>query len=164
MRIYVASSWRNNYQQTVVQRLREIGHEVYDFRGSGDGWGNGGNGPGGFGWHELDPNWKEWVTDVPSYINALGQPRAIEGFRRDMDALIRADACIMVNPCGQSAHAEMGWAAGAGKLVIVYCPEIREPDLMVKMAHLVTDRWDSIEYWLAKAADIAPSQQLVTSS
>ena len=31
-RIYVASSWRNAYYPEVVKRLREYGHEVYDFR------------------------------------------------------------------------------------------------------------------------------------
>ena len=31
-RIYVASSWRNQYYPAVVTRLREAGHEVYDFR------------------------------------------------------------------------------------------------------------------------------------
>jgi hypothetical protein len=149
MKIYVASSWRNTYQKEVVERLRVLGHEVYDFRGTGDGWGNGEKGPGGFGWHEIEPSWKElWTADIASYIAALDHPRAKEGFKRDMDALEQCDACIMVNPCGQSAHAEMGWAAGAGKLVAVYCPEVREPDLMVKMANLVTNQWSSIELWL----------------
>lgn len=148
MKIYVASSWRNAYQQGIVAKLRALEHEVYDFRGSGDGWGKDSDGPGGFGWHELDPSWKEWVTNIDSYIEALDHPRAVEGFRRDMDALEKCDACIMVNPCGQSAHTEMGWAVGAGKLVAVYCPEIREPDLMVKMAALVTNQWDAIEFWL----------------
>lgn len=149
MKIYVASSWRNPYQQGAVAKLRALGHQVYDFRGPGDGWGTDGSGPGGFGWHEIDPGWKEWVTDVRSYIEALNHPRAREGFRRDMDALEKCDVCIMVNPCGQSAHAEMGFAAGAGKLVAVYCPEIREPDLMVKMANIITDQWDVIESWLS---------------
>ena len=31
-RVYVASSWRNQYFPEVVKRLREAGHEVYDFR------------------------------------------------------------------------------------------------------------------------------------
>ena len=30
-KIYVASSWRNSYQQDVVSFLRNEGHEVYDF-------------------------------------------------------------------------------------------------------------------------------------
>ena len=31
-KIYVASSWRNQYFPEVVKKLREYGHEVYDFR------------------------------------------------------------------------------------------------------------------------------------
>ena len=38
MKIYVASSWRNEFQHNVVKALREDGHEVYDFREDGDGW------------------------------------------------------------------------------------------------------------------------------
>lgn len=31
-KIYVASSWRNPFQQEVVNILRDLGHEVYDFK------------------------------------------------------------------------------------------------------------------------------------
>ena len=31
-KIYVASSWRNTFYPEVVARLREAGHDVYDFR------------------------------------------------------------------------------------------------------------------------------------
>jgi hypothetical protein len=148
MRIYVASSWRNAYQSTVVTRLRELGHQVYDFRGSGDGWGGEGVGVGGFGWKEVDPDWQSWPSDISRYLAGLDHPRAVEGFKRDMDALRKCEACILVNPCGQSAHAELGWACGAGKLTAVYCPEIREPDLMIKMAMHITASWESIELWL----------------
>lgn len=148
MKIYVASSWRNTYQQETVQRLRALGHEVYDFREDGDGWGLGVHGPGGFSWSEVDHYWQSWPDDVNRYRAGLDHPRAIEGFNRDMDALKRCDACIMVMPCGPSASMEMGWACGAKKLVAVYMPAIREPDLMVKMADLITTRWDNIELWL----------------
>lgn len=148
MKIYVASSWRCPYQPEAVQRLRELGHEVYDFRGPGTGWGEVEGEDGGFHWSEVDSDWKNWPSDVPRYLRGLEHPRAIEGFSRDMNALKRADACILVNPCGQSAHAELGWAAGAGKLTAAWCPGIREPDLMLKMAGYVTDRWDQIELWL----------------
>lgn len=147
MKVYVASSWRNQFQQEVVRLLRAEGHEVYDFRGAGDGWGAD-MGEGGFAWSEVDPNWQSWPEDVPRYIRGLSHPRAIEGFNRDMDALRRCDACVLVNPCGQSAHAELGWACGAGKLTAVYCPAIREPDLMVSMADLVTDEWTKVADWL----------------
>jgi hypothetical protein len=178
MKIYVASSWRNTYQPEVVQKLRAMGHQVYDFRGIGDGWGGektcedcrlavsehkypnsgpcGGffehcpvhRGCSGFGWKEVDPDWQNWPADVERYRRGLDHPRAIEGFNRDMDALKACDACLMVMPCGPSASMEMGWAVGAKKLVAVYMPAIREPDLMVRMAEVVTTQWDCIELWL----------------
>ena len=148
MKIYVASSWRCSFQPEVVQKLRSLGHEVYDFRGAGTGWGETEGADGGFHWTEVDPEWQNWPNDISRYLRGLESPRATEGFNRDMDALKRADACILVNPCGQSAHAELGWAAGAGKLTAAYCPAIREPDLMLKMAGHITDQWDSIELWL----------------
>jgi hypothetical protein len=148
MKIYVASSWRCKYQPEAVRNLRKLGHEVYDFRGPGTGWGEVEGYDGGFSWSEVDPEWKDWPSDVPRYIRGLEHPRAIEGFNRDMDALKAAEACVLVNPCGQSAHAELGWAAGAGKLTAAWCPAIREPDLMLKMAQLITTEWRSIESWL----------------
>ena len=47
-KIYIASSWRNSYQQDVVSFLRNKGHEVYDFR-------NPPHGNGGFQWSDIDP-------------------------------------------------------------------------------------------------------------
>ena len=48
-KIYVASSWRNEYQQTVVEFLRQQGHEVSDFK-------NPPHGNGGFAWSDIDEN------------------------------------------------------------------------------------------------------------
>lgn len=133
MKIYVASSWRNDFQPEVVRLLREDRHEVYDFKDSE-----------GFHWSEVDRDWKEWVSDIPSYLTGLNHPCAERGFNRDMKALRECDACIYVMPCGVSASLEAGWACGAGKRVFVYVPGLREPDLMVKMAELVTDDLESI--------------------
>ncbi len=154
MKIYVASSWRCRYQPEAVQKLRALGHEVYDFRGPGTGWGEVEGSDGGFHWSEVDPEWQSWPSDVPRYLAGLEHPRAVIGYNRDMDALKLADACILVNPCGQSAHAELGWASGAGKLTAAYCPEIREPDLMLKMAGHITNQWESIELWLRVPLDL----------
>lgn len=146
MKIYVATSWRNEFQHMVVNMLRSDGHQVYDFRETGDGWGGSEKlGPSGFSWSETgDPNWKDWVHDIPSYLKALNHPRAEEGFWRDMNALMQSDACVMVHPCGVSAAMETGWACGAKKRVCVYVPGLREPDLMVKMADLITDDFSLI--------------------
>jgi|SRR5580698_1985685 hypothetical protein len=128
MNIYVASSWRNKFQAGVVAALREDGHEVYDFMDSE-----------GFHWTEVDEDWLNWVNDIPRYLVGLTHPCAERGFNRDMTFLRECDACVYVMPCGVSASWEAGWAKGAGKIVYVYVPGLREPDLMVKMADFVTD-------------------------
>ena len=58
-RIYVASSWRNEYYPEVVAKLREAGHDVYDFH-------------------------------------------------NDIEAMEACDVCVLVLPCGRSAHTEAG--------------------------------------------------------
>lgn len=127
--IYVASSWRNSYQPAVVEALRGEGHVVYDFR----------NPPGrtGFAWSDIDPDWRAW--SARRYIEVLKHPVAEAGFRSDFDAMRAADLCVLVLPCGRSAHLELGWMAGAGKRTVVLTRDGEEPELMAKMADLVTD-------------------------
>jgi hypothetical protein len=129
MKIYVASSWRNTQQPTVVEVLRQDGHEVYDYK-------NPSPGDYGFEWSEIDPNWQAWTPDA--YLKALDHPLSVSGFNQDMDALRECDACVMVMPCGPSASMELGWAAGAGKHTLIYIPATREPDLMIKMADFIS--------------------------
>ena len=123
-RIYVASSWRNQYYPEVVQRLRETGHEVYDFR-------NPPHGGAGFHWTDIDPDAPNWT--YAQYAEGLRHPLAERQFQADIDALTWADTCVLVLPCGRSAHTEAGWMAGAGKRVIAYIPEMVEPELMYKL-------------------------------
>lgn len=131
MRIYVASSWRNEQQPEVVQALRAVGHEVYDFRHPAPG-------NDGFSWSEIDPAWRNWSPDA--YLAGLRHPRAEEGFFLDLDGLNWSDATVLVLPCGRSAHLEAGYAAGQGKPVIILLDETFEPELMYKMAwRCVTD-------------------------
>ena len=132
MKIYVASSWRNEErQQAVVKRLREIGHEVYDFRQPTEG-------DNGFHWTEIDPNWKQW-TPAEFRNHLLSDPIAESGFAKDFAAMEWADAFVLVMPCGRSAHLELGWAAGARKPTIVLLSD-GEPELMYRMAtHICVD-------------------------
>jgi hypothetical protein len=124
MKIYVASSWRNDYQPAVVEVLRSMDHEVYDFR-------NPPNGKGGFAWSDIDENWLNWTT--AQYREALNDPIAEEGFNSDFDGMKWADCCVMVLPCGRSANTEAGWMKGAGKKVYVFSPTKQEPELMYKI-------------------------------
>lgn len=143
MKIYVATSWRNHYQPSVVNILQQEEFEVYDFKDAD-----------GFHWSEVDPNWKDWNRDIKKYLYGLEHEAAKRGFNRDMEALVNCDACVYVMPCGVSASLEAGWAKGAGKLLIVYVPELREADLMVKMADLVTGSLQVVVHklreWTAK--------------
>jgi len=128
-RIYVASSWRNACYPQVVAALRSAGHEVYDFR-------NPPHGGAGFHWTDIDAHAAEW--SFPQYAEGLRHPAAEKQFAADLEALEWADTCVLVLPCGRSAHTEAGWMAGAGKRVVVYIPEMQEPELMYKLFDAVT--------------------------
>ena len=124
MKVYVASSWRNERQPSVVAVLRKAGHDVYDFRHPhGE--------DSGFSWAEIYPGWP--ATTAEEFRRSLEDPRVAQGFELDMAALRDCDACLMVQPCGRSAALELGWAAGAGKATLVLLADV-EPELMLKMA------------------------------
>ena len=123
-RIYVASSWRNQYFPAVVEALRQAGHEVYDFR-------NPPHGGNGFRWTDVDPEAMDWTFE--EYAEGLHHPLAERQFQADMDALEWASVCVLLLPCGRSAHTEAGWMAGAGKRVLALIPEKSEPELMYKL-------------------------------
>jgi len=134
-KIYVASSWRNTHYTEVVRRLKEAGHEVYDFR-------NPPHGGNGFRWTDIDPGAPDWSFD--QYAEGLHHPLAERQFKADLDALLWADTCVLVLPCGRSAHTEAGWMAGAGRKVIAYMPEMMEPELMYKLFDAVCDDIDAV--------------------
>ena len=62
----------------------------------------------------------------------------------DIEAMEACDTCVLVLPCGRSAHTEAGWMAGAGKRVIVYIPEMVEPELMYKLFYQVVGNLDDL--------------------
>ncbi len=113
-KIYVASSWRSEYYTEVVTRLREAGHEVYDFR-------NPPSGDPGFKWGSVSEDYMEWTPE--QYRDMLHHPKAERQFRNDIEAMEACDTCVLVLPCGRSAHTEAGWFAGRGRTTIAYIPE-----------------------------------------
>ena len=150
--IYVASSWRNDYQPMVVTMLRTAGFFVYDFKDPEH--------AEGFRWTEVsDKPPTSWTT--ADYLEALEHPRAEEGFNCDFDAMKWADTFVLVNPCGRSAHLEMGWAVGQGKRTAILlegdnlpgCKEVPpvmldEPELMYKMCDFVAPNMFELLGWL----------------
>lgn len=122
-RIYVASSWRNQRIDVVIEALRAIGHEVYDFRADG-----------GFAWSQIDPEYASagFVAETPAntYLRLVEHPVARDGFARDLKHMEWADTFVMVLPCGKSAHLETGWAAGRGLETFVLLEDPMQPELM----------------------------------
>lgn len=128
-RIYLASSWRNPYQPDAVTMLRTAGHEVYDFR-------NPPNGVKGFAWSEIDPEWLGWKAE--QYRDLLTtHPIASRGYLNDFRGMEWADTCVLLLPCGRSAHLEAGWFAGRGKRLIIWTRDGEEPELMALMANAI---------------------------
>ena len=135
IRIYLASSWRNNYQSGYVSYLRGLGCEVYDFK-------NPRPGDTGFSWAEIDENWEAWT--VEEWRESLTAPVAEAGYKSDYAAMEWCDAMVLLLPSGRSAHLELGWAVGAGKKTCYVAPEkTTEPELMVKMCdYIATSQWE----------------------
>ena len=125
-RIYLASSWRNMEQPIVVKKLRHAGHSVYDFR-------NPFHGNSGFSWRDIDGRWQDW-TAQQYRENLLRSPIAAYGFMSDKRAMEWADTCLLLLPCGRSAHLEAGWFAGANKRLIILTRDGEEPELMALLA------------------------------
>lgn len=140
MKIYVASSWRNNLQPSVVERLRSHGHDVYDFR-------NPAPDNQGFSWREIHPDWENWTPQ--QYREALEHPIALRGFGFDMNALRACGACLLVLPSGRSASFEFGWAIGAGKFGAVLMLEPCEPELMY-LGNPILTSLDELDDWSEK--------------
>ena len=67
------------------------------------------------------------------YRENLNHPKAVRQFGNDIETMESCDACVLVLPCGRSAHTEAGWFAGRGKKVLAYIPEKQEPELMYKL-------------------------------
>lgn len=129
MKIYVASSWRNTLQPAVVEQLRRLRHEVYDFRHPSPG-------NEGFSWKQVgSATYKHGDTvDAEAYRAMVDHPVAIDGYAADIGALRDCDAVVYVLPCGKSASWEFGHAAGEGKRAFVLWVGEHEPELMFREA------------------------------
>ena len=134
-RIYVASSWRNPIQVAVVAALRSAGIDCYDFKHP--------TGPAsdGFHWSEVMPSFDQdkQLANVDEYLAALEHPISEDGFANDFGAMQGCDACVLVLPCGKSAHLEAGWfsAHPDRRLWILLDPDENDnvqPELMYKLA------------------------------
>lgn len=154
-RVYVASSWRNTDQPKAVRRLRAAGFEVYDFRHPASGGPRKDVAPlQGFSWADVaGRDWKE--TPPKQFCFALAHPLSAEAFDNDRAALEWADICLLLLPCGRSAHLEAGFAAGQGKRLWIVLDPTYEPELMYGFAERIAASLDDLLEWAVRvhAAD-----------
>ncbi len=121
MNIYLATSWRNEHYDRVLEMLRGNGYNVYNFREKD---------------FRFDQIADKAVNELPllERLKLLSHPKSEAAFKADMGGLMNSDTLIMLHPCGNDAHAELGWAAGMGMTTIIYVAEGYELGLMDKMA------------------------------
>jgi hypothetical protein len=146
-RVYVASSWRNQVYESIVERLRLAGHDVFDFRNPVDG-------SPGFGFSQVDPNYPNWKP--ADFIEKMSHPVATAAFKRDRAALEWCDTLVLVLPSGRSAHLEAGYAAGQGKdTYILLAEDGFEPELMYGLNTRCSTSIDEIVGWMRAKPSMA---------
>lgn len=139
-RIYVASSWRNQNHQKLVSLLRDNGHKVYDFTK-----------PNGVSqtnvWDEVKLNQDNCTA--AQYSEAMTNPVVEKRFENHLEAMTAADTCILLLPCGFSAHSEAGFMAGLGKRVFVFSYDQNvKPELMYLLYEGYTNEIEDLLKWL----------------
>lgn len=123
-KIYVASSWRNEFYPKLVDLLRKEGHEVHDWRST----------PNAFSWTKIEPEYQHGDTVATAeYRNWLLHPASEAGFKDDCNGMEWADIGILLLPAGASAHTEAAYMRGRGKHVFILRPDNSQPELMYKL-------------------------------
>jgi hypothetical protein len=94
---------------------------------------------------------EDWLKWNPSqFISDLysGHQAIERGYSFDKNALDWADICVLVLPCGRSAHLEAGYAIGRGKKTLFFLhPDKFEPELMYRLGDgCVTNIQDLVKH------------------
>lgn len=120
--LYVASSWKNSLYDDVRDNLEGEGYGICDWREVDP-----------FSWSDVDLNWEAW--GAAEYANAMSEMKVQRAAAKDLRLMYEAAACVLLLPCGRSAHLEAGWFVGQGKpLFILLEGETVVPELMYHLA------------------------------
>ena len=123
MNVYLIGALKNRGIIELANEIRALGFEVFDDWIS----------PG----EEADEKWQEYeAIRGRSYKEALFGTHADTVFNYDLEHLRAADIVVLVLPCGKSAHLELGWAIGKGKIgYVLFDEEPTRYDIMYRFAH-----------------------------
>ncbi len=80
----------------------------------------------------------------------LSHPLALKGFSQDFVAMHESDACVLLLPCGKSAHLEGGWFIGNNKPMAILLDIEVQPELMYLMSPCVTTKLDEVINYLRR--------------
>jgi nucleoside 2-deoxyribosyltransferase len=122
MRIYIIGSLREPTVTAAAERLRADGFEVFDdWHGAGP---------------AADDEWQRYEKGRGrTYSEALDGYNAEHVFSFDKKHLDRCDAAVLVCPAGRSAHLELGYMIGTGKLgYVLFDQEPERWDVMYRFA------------------------------
>lgn len=123
MKIYIASSWKNQHGVTMLTTiLREKGHTVVSWIENCSIEG------------QTNFNFEEWVKT----------PAADDCFNFDINGATQSDLLIYYGPAGKDAAAEMGAAFGAGVPILGLRAKGEDFGLMRKMAIRWYDNIDDL--------------------
>ena len=120
--LYLTSSLRNPRVPEIANRLRSVGHRVFDdWYAAGE---------------HADDEWQKYEQQRGrTYEDALYGFAADHVYQYDLAHLKDADAVVLIAPAGKSSHLELGWAIGAGKPGYIFFDQVPERwDVMVKFA------------------------------
>lgn len=114
-----------------------MGHNAYDFRTNG------------FHFKQIDPEWESWGPW--RFIEEIRKnPICQKNFEQDLIAMRLSKAFLLVNPCGKSAHLEIGWAIGRGLRTAILLLGKERPELMYRMAGEILVGSHELHRWLLK--------------
>lgn len=121
-KVYLIGALANRSIISLSNNIRQLGYDVFDDWIS----------PG----PQADEFWQEYEAERGrTYKEALNGHHADTVFDYDVRHLHEADIVVMVLPCGKSAHLELGWAIGQGKVgYVLFDEEPERYDLMYRFA------------------------------
>lgn len=142
--IYVIGSLRNPEIPLVSAELRRVGLNVFD------------------DWYAAGPraddSWRAYEQGRGrSYIEALRGHAASHVFNFDFEHLQRVTAAVLVLPAGKSAHMELGWVLGQGKVGYVL---LDNPDRWDVMYQLATEVFTNVDNLTRTAAQLVPRPKM----
>ena len=137
LKVYVIGSLRNPEVPKIAQEIRKLGFDVFD------------------DWYaagpEADDKWRDYEkARGHSYREALKGYAADHVYKFDLRHLDECDIAVLYMPAGKSAHLELGYVIGKGKVGYIVLDNPERWDVMYLFAHGVFNNSEELKKELVK--------------